>query len=1168
MEYTREVTLDFSLHEVVPFVRVKQWDASTRSILVYLKKDGETYIPESDITIMFRCEKPDKRGVMLDSQFIDEELNRTLVVDNRDGTVSIELVDQCTVVPGKCYCDLCFIKDDEIISTLPFVLDVRPSPDIAKRAVSTDDFRTLANAIAGGIPSVEITEISGGHRISILDKNETKTFDVMDGDGYSPTVSTSTITGGHRISVQDKNGTKSFDVMDGVDGTNGVDGYSPIVTTSAITGGNRVSIQDKNGTKTFNVMNGTDGTNGSNGADGYSPTVSTSTITGGHRVSIQDKNGTKTVDIMDGTDGVSPTVTTSSISGGNRVSIQDKTGTKSFDVLNGTNGADGTSPTITVSGITGGHRVSATDKSGTETFDVMDGADGISPTITTTEITGGHRLSIQDRSGSRSVDILDGEKGDKGDGFTIKKTVASVSDLPLTEAQGAYYNVGTEAPYRTYMFEVGTGWIDQGTIQGPVGHGVASGGTAGQFLKKSSGTDYDTEWDTVEVPTKVSDLTNDVGYITGMEILSYGNSTFADFLAAYTAKKVVYCRASSNANPATGSQTRLAFMAYVNNADNPTEVEFQYYRSVSAHTASQQGDQVFVYKLTKTAGWTVTTREASVKVVAGTNMTSSYSNGTITLNANTPTKETVGLGSVDNVRQYSATNPPPYPVTSVNGSTGAVTVPTYESKAAASGGTDVSLVTTGEKYNWNTRGLPSGGSAGQVLKKKTATDYDAEWGDDEGGGQFIVNVQYLNYQYKSDKTHKQIVDAIEAGYAVSVRYDDTYYNLYAYVPSSKYVSFSQTRYLGSSLSLLANIFYMSGGDAVDTFGMQSNGVRQFAYPQNPNPICNVYYDDEQARYVFSYEGKSDFSEVFANGAIEGVPVLIWTKSIYDPYGEEPLDAYTEMFVLTDAYTTNEDWNYTGHLVFSRIVGGTVPKIERFEISQRFNAEDTFASATVTYSEEILGSGGTMTISISGFPPNTTTNKTFSEAYAAYQNGSMLFANWNGNFYRLSGVSSSSLSFTKVSVTNDVGVGSSTLTYSSSGAISLSSAGVVKSTPLIIPLLCDDSSDYMDPPSGTLSIAYGGDIIDITCESMKREVILVNGYDQYNPDGTYSCDKYSIVSTVFTPGASGDPDTLTIIFRCLGMRNGVPIVKTINLSGEVYSGQIAVSYSETALATAQ
>ena len=37
-------------------------------------------------------------------------------------------------------------------------------------------------------------------------------------------------------------------------------------------------------------------------------------------------------------------------------------------------------------------------------------------------------------------------------------------------------------------------------------------------------------------------------------------------------------------------------------------------------------------------------------------------------------KSDIGLGNVDNVRQYSASNPPPYPVTSVNGHTGDVTV--------------------------------------------------------------------------------------------------------------------------------------------------------------------------------------------------------------------------------------------------------------------------------------------------------------------------------------------------------------------------------------------------------------------------------------------------------------------------------------------------------------
>lgn len=48
-------------------------------------------------------------------------------------------------------------------------------------------------------------------------------------------------------------------------------------------------------------------------------------------------------------------------------------------------------------------------------------------------------------------------------------------------------------------------------------------------------------------------------------------------------------------------------------------------------------------------------------------------------------KSEVGLGNVDNVKQYSASNPPPYPVTSVNGKTGAVTlaIPTVPTNVSA-----------------------------------------------------------------------------------------------------------------------------------------------------------------------------------------------------------------------------------------------------------------------------------------------------------------------------------------------------------------------------------------------------------------------------------------------------------------------------------------------------
>lgn len=144
-------------------------------------------------------------------------------------------------------------------------------------------------------------------------------------------------------------------------------------------------------------------------------------------------------------------------------------------------------------------------------------------------------------------------------------------------------------------------------------------------------------WDYVSsVPTKTSDLTNDSGYITGMYIASYGSSTYAEVLAAYKANKVVYCRASSNSNPGTGSQNRMAFLAYVNNSTTPTEMEFQYYRSVSSHSDSQQGDQVYVYKLNSSGTWSVTTREAYTKINPSTGLTKSYSNGVLTVSVTNP----------------------------------------------------------------------------------------------------------------------------------------------------------------------------------------------------------------------------------------------------------------------------------------------------------------------------------------------------------------------------------------------------------------------------------------------------------------------------------------------------------------------------------------------------
>lgn len=152
------------------------------------------------------------------------------------------------------------------------------------------------------------------------------------------------------------------------------------------------------------------------------------------------------------------------------------------------------------------------------------------------------------------------------------------------------------------------------------------------------------------VPTPVAGeedkfLSGDGTYKSGglpMVILSYGHSTWQEFINAYKNNVIVYCRASSNSNPASGAQTRMAFMAYVNDSSNPTNVEFQYYRSMNPNnkSISQMSDQVYVYKFTSSGVWSVEVREASLKSVvfdASSGLTGTFdkTTGTLTIAAAT-----------------------------------------------------------------------------------------------------------------------------------------------------------------------------------------------------------------------------------------------------------------------------------------------------------------------------------------------------------------------------------------------------------------------------------------------------------------------------------------------------------------------------------------------------
>ena len=154
-----------------------------------------------------------------------------------------------------------------------------------------------------------------------------------------------------------------------------------------------------------------------------------------------------------------------------------------------------------------------------------------------------------------------------------------------------------------------------------------------------------TEWalwyDTTNNVLMAHDWTDWKEAWTQMKVLSYGSSTWQDFIDAYNENAIVYCKASSNSNPWSWVQWRMAFMAFVdiNSSTQAIQgVEFQYYRSRSSHsTAATVLDEVYIYKLTPTNGWTwtVTQRDTAAKPIAWTWIWLTYNASGMTISADT-----------------------------------------------------------------------------------------------------------------------------------------------------------------------------------------------------------------------------------------------------------------------------------------------------------------------------------------------------------------------------------------------------------------------------------------------------------------------------------------------------------------------------------------------------
>ena len=232
---------------------------------------------------------------------------------------------------------------------------------------------------------------------------------------------------------------------------------------------------------------------------------------------------------------------------------------------------------------------------------------------------------------------------------------------------------------------------------------LPSGGTTGQVLKKKSNTDGDVEW------ADESGGATNAWYATCSTDAGVGAKTAVsatgDFsLATGSMVRVLFSKANIASNPtlsvdgSTAKNIRpvstASGMDYMWKAGEV--VDLVYDGSNFVMTKGGKADTSFygITKLSNSTNSSATDVAATSKAVkdvkdaipaassatpqdlgaAAPGSSSDFSRADHVHQKPTYSKTDVGLGNVDNVQQYSASNPPPYPVRSVNGQTGDVVV--------------------------------------------------------------------------------------------------------------------------------------------------------------------------------------------------------------------------------------------------------------------------------------------------------------------------------------------------------------------------------------------------------------------------------------------------------------------------------------------------------------
>ena len=289
---------------------MRKGDTLSRRMVLSLYEQGKPYRIEDGVTARIRGKKSD--GTIL--------YNDCFVQDN---CIVVDVTTQMLAALGEVECELNLYGTSNALLTTPrfsiVVEDVlladgqlESQNECTAMTKATEEMKTLYN-------TVDEAYKSGAFKGDKGDKGDDGApgkdgADGKDGaqgkdgspgvDGISPTLSISDIPGGHRVTITDAIGEKSFDVLNGDAESDKL--WKPTVSADGMISWTKTT--EENAPTPQNIKGpqgspGTPGADGKPGADGVSPSIAVTQITGGHHVSVTDAAGTKGFDVLDGAKG-------------------------------------------------------------------------------------------------------------------------------------------------------------------------------------------------------------------------------------------------------------------------------------------------------------------------------------------------------------------------------------------------------------------------------------------------------------------------------------------------------------------------------------------------------------------------------------------------------------------------------------------------------------------------------------------------------------------------------------------------------------------------------------------------------------------------------------------------------------------------------------------------